>query len=977
MDGILNRMTVAALVILLLLSSLTSLAEDARLSTVTTSGSPMTFPGDSWEVKTPAEVNLDSAILNEFIANIGGTGVIIRNGYLVESWGSGGYGEWASAAKPVWASLLFAAIEDGLVLHVDQSIAEYDWELTAADEDKSFRHLANMISGYARAEDPGDAWAYNDYAISLYVKTLFDRVYGVDSTDANEVKNLINSQLGALDFENGSFVQIINGGPRLTMTPGDFARIGWLWLNKGNWDGQQILPHDLLDTAMMPQVPNNLPLSTAGDVDYLAVGTIGGTSYQVDYGPGIYGYGWWFNSLVGTTANLTWPDAPEDLFMASGHWDREIMVMIPSLNMVVAARGGWGAFQPGNAQASMNTNLSLLAQAVQAPPLTETPNPTSAPTATPPSGCAGSIDTIGIYRSSDFSWYLRNMNSAGYANSVFNYGLPSDVSVVGDWNGDGYDTVGIRRGDTFYLKNDNSSGSADLTFAFGAPSDIPIAGDWNGDGIDTIGVYRPSTATWYLRNSNSSGGANIAFGYGLFNETPVAGDWDGDGVDTIGIYRDSDFSWYLRNSNSAGFAETIINFGLPSDDAVVGDWNGDCVDTIGIYRSSEGNWYLKNSNTTGIADLAFAYGLPNERGVTGHWIPYVTVNSTQDDAISVPDERPEIEDEVTATLELTQEPSPEATIEATKEPSPVSTETPVPTLTATNTAEPTTTLEPTSEPSLPPEPTAAPILPTAQPTIVPAPSTLPVHETFDNLSEWTITGEWLRADDCNMMGACMTASTRPRGQISSLTHVYGIDMTTLPAGYDVVMTILQFAKLAPEDLISYEVSSDAGATWQPLLVLPGMNTEWSPLQIDLSSYVGQIIQLRITVDTRVPLPENTESIGYRIDELRIEAAAPALPTEEPTQSASATPTPEVTGTLELPTETQPTVTPDLSPTASSTSTVPPTWTATMSSVPTATPTATSSPFATATSSTVPSATKTETVAPTETLSSEPTNPPEE
>ncbi|MAU10599.1 MAG: hypothetical protein CL607_12305 [Anaerolineaceae bacterium] len=350
--------------------------------------------------------------------------------------------------------------------------------------------------------------------------------------------------------------------------------------------------------------------------------------------------------------------------------------------------------------------------------------------------------------------------------------------------------------------------------------------------------------------------------------------------------------------------------------------------------------------------MAFAYGLPNERGVTGHWIPYVTVNSTQDDAISVPDERPEIEDEVTATLELTQEPSPEATIEATKEPSPVSTETPVPTLTATNTAEPTTTLEPTSEPSLPPEPTAAPILPTAQPTIVPAPSTLPVHETFDNLSEWTITGEWLRADDCNMMGACMTASTRPRGQISSLTHVYGIDMTTLPAGYDVVMTILQFAKLAPEDLISYEVSSDAGATWQPLLVLPGMNTEWSPLQIDLSSYVGQIIQLRISVDTQVPLPENAESIGYRIDELRIEAVAP---TEEPTQAVSETPmaTQEVTDTVEAttqPTETQPTMTSEISPTASSTSEISPTPTPTVTvpPVPTATPTATSTAVPTAT-----------------------------
>jgi len=63
--------------------------------------------------------------------------------------------------------------------------------------------------------------------------------------------------------------------------------------------------------------------------------------------------------------NLTWPDAPADTFQANGHWNREVMTIIPSLKMVVAARGNWGDFKPGDARAGMNQNLKLLVEAVK------------------------------------------------------------------------------------------------------------------------------------------------------------------------------------------------------------------------------------------------------------------------------------------------------------------------------------------------------------------------------------------------------------------------------------------------------------------------------------------------------------------------------------------------------------------------------------------------------------------------------------
>jgi subtilisin family serine protease len=230
------------------------------------------------------------------------------------------------------------------------------------------------------------------------------------------------------------------------------------------------------------------------------------------------------------------------------------------------------------------------------------------------------IDTIAIYRDSDRSWYLKNENIDGDAELVFPYGDPADQAVVGDWNGDGVDSVGIFREGVFYLKNSNADGAADLVFEFGEPTDLPVAGDWDGDGVDSVGVYRPAAGTWYLTNSLDAPTPELAFTYGLTNETPIAGDWDGDGVDTIGIFRASDRSWYLRNSNTDGNAEIVFVYGDPElDTPVVGDWDGDGVDTVGIYRFGDGVWYLRNSNTEGDAEIVFPYGLTNEVPVIGNW----------------------------------------------------------------------------------------------------------------------------------------------------------------------------------------------------------------------------------------------------------------------------------------------------------------------------------------------------------------------
>jgi hypothetical protein len=90
---------------------------------------------------------------------------------------------------------------------------------------------------------------------------------------------------------------------------------------------------------------------------------------------------------------------------------------------------------------------------------------------------------------------------------------------------------------TFILSNSNTSPEANIKVAWGNPGDVPLVGDWTGDGKDTIGLYRPSTREFFLSNSNTSPEANIKVAWGNPGDVPLVGDWTGDGKDTIGLYR--------------------------------------------------------------------------------------------------------------------------------------------------------------------------------------------------------------------------------------------------------------------------------------------------------------------------------------------------------------------------------------------------------------------------------------------------------
>ena len=50
---------------------------------------------------------------------------------------------------------------------------------------------------------------------------------------------------------------------------------------------------------------------------------------------------------------------------------------------------------------------------------------------------------------------------------------------------------------------------------FGSAGDRWVLGDWNGDGTDTLGLYRSATRSWFLKNSNAEGAHDVSLSWGL------------------------------------------------------------------------------------------------------------------------------------------------------------------------------------------------------------------------------------------------------------------------------------------------------------------------------------------------------------------------------------------------------------------------------------------------------------------------------
>ncbi len=175
------------------------------------------------------------------------------------------------------------------------------------------------------------------------------------------------------------------------------------------------------------------------------------------------------------------------------------------------------------------------------------------------------VETPGLYRQSDGYVYLRNSNTAGPGEIKFFFGNPGDVPIAGDFNNDGFDTVSIYRpsNQTFYIinklgKNDGGLGAAEFSYVFGNPGDKPFVGDFDGDGVETVGLHRESTGLVYFRNTHTQGNADAQFIFGDPGDKIIAGDWNDNGTFSPGLFRPSNTTMYFRYTNTQGNADNLF-----------------------------------------------------------------------------------------------------------------------------------------------------------------------------------------------------------------------------------------------------------------------------------------------------------------------------------------------------------------------------------------------------------------------------------
>jgi CubicO group peptidase (beta-lactamase class C family) len=320
---------VAAILILALVLSGQSLLDDNQAS--------------GWTSSTPEEQGINSGKLEAMMAYVKehdmavDSIVIVRHGQIVfEEYGNG-YTQGKihrlySVTKSVTSMLVGIALDAGYIEGLDVPLAELLPDYTSANPDSrreriTLEHLLSMSDGMdwhehdypygdprnpthqmssssdalqfvldqPMAREPGEAWAYNSGA-SMLLGGILEETTGRDLLAFARQVLFDPIGIGLVRWTKAPGGHYYTDGG-LYMTPRDMARLGYLMLHNGTWEGRQIVPPDWVTRSTTAQYP--------------AYGAYG------------YGYQWWI-----------WPDGQG--YMAQGLYEQKIIVL-PKADMVVVA----------------------------------------------------------------------------------------------------------------------------------------------------------------------------------------------------------------------------------------------------------------------------------------------------------------------------------------------------------------------------------------------------------------------------------------------------------------------------------------------------------------------------------------------------------------------------------------------------------------------------------------------------------------
>jgi CubicO group peptidase (beta-lactamase class C family) len=282
------------------------------------------WPTEGWRETAPEEQGMDADILAGLDPYIDTTPpdlnaiLIIRHGAIVferypfkpyyQAFDRNGYQLFHSITKSVISLLIGIALQQGYIQSLDQHWQEFTPEYFVHTSDLrkrqiNIRHLLKMTSGlnpdylgypgYERFKsddwvrfalkhpiraEPGQFFMYSSLGSHLLSVFLTEAI-GMSTLEF--ARRFLFGPLGIASDEQKGFMWETDprgyylGGTGLRLRPRDAAKLGYLALNNGLWDGQQLLPIDYIQAATSEQSEGGYPEASG------------------------YGYLWWTEEQLG------------------------------------------------------------------------------------------------------------------------------------------------------------------------------------------------------------------------------------------------------------------------------------------------------------------------------------------------------------------------------------------------------------------------------------------------------------------------------------------------------------------------------------------------------------------------------------------------------------------------------------------------------------------------------------------------------
>jgi CubicO group peptidase (beta-lactamase class C family) len=248
-----------------------------------------TWPTKSWAVSTPEEQGLDSAGLARLIETVGtrkqDSLMIVRHGKIVAEatyapYIGGVSHDLRSVTKSITGTLTAIALRDGFLDNVDRPVLDYfsDRQVSNVDDNKkaiTIQHLLDMTSGidwlesvYTPDEPLMQMYASPDrtgFVLNRPMSGVPGSKFYYNSGNPYVLSALITRKTGrsALDFAKQQLFEplgitsakwdeidaqgVTDGEAGLSLSPHDMAKIGYLYLHNGVWDGKQIISSSWID----------------------------------------------------------------------------------------------------------------------------------------------------------------------------------------------------------------------------------------------------------------------------------------------------------------------------------------------------------------------------------------------------------------------------------------------------------------------------------------------------------------------------------------------------------------------------------------------------------------------------------------------------------------------------------------------------------------------------------------------------------